>query len=425
MPPRRKVVITGVGVVSPIGIGNEAFWQSLSAGQSGVHQLPHLARHGLPLAIGAEIRDFSPLPFVHQRKSLKVMCRDIQLSVAAASLARQQAKLEPNQIDPDRLGVDFGAHTMPSDLEDLTPAYRVCLNGDQFDFSRWGEHALDAMHPLWMLKYLPNMPACHVAIAHNARGPNNSITQNEVSSLLAISEAVRAIERNWADAMIAGGAGSRVLPKMLVNSSLCDSFSRRTSDPAAACRPFDADRDGLVNGEGAAAFILEEEQFAQSSGATILARVLGYGAGCEVRRTVAGKSIPLQGTGIEVSIAAALRDAGLTSADIGHVNAHGLSTQEDDRAEAQAIRRLLGSVPVTAPKSYFGNLGAGTGAVELAVSLLSLIHSSVPPTLNYHRPDPACPIHVLHTSPTANLPPIALSLNHCTAGQTAAIILGR
>jgi 3-oxoacyl-[acyl-carrier-protein] synthase II len=418
MAPPREVVITGVGVASPIGIGRQAFWHSLREGRSGIRPFADGQAVQESLRFGGVVPDFDPKQYVTPRKSLKVMSRDIQLGFTAAQLACDDAGLVEGAVDPDRFGVVFGADMIYCDPTELTDAFRSCLRDGAFDFAAWGQHALRQMYPLWLLKYLPNMPACHIAIARDARGPNNSLTLGDVSSLTALAEAVRVIERSLADVVISGGSGSRIHPMVLIFKQ-DDERSRRAHDPAAASRPFDADRDGLVYGEGAAALVLESRQSAEARGAKVLARVLGYANTFEPR---VGTN-PLEGLAIRSSIAGALRSAGLQPGDIGHVNAHGASTIRQDQLEAQAIRDLLGDVPVTAPKSYFGNLGAAGGAVELAASVLALEHQQIPPTLNYHRPDPLCPINVIHGQPAPLGPPTVLALSQASTGQAAAVVL--
>jgi 3-oxoacyl-[acyl-carrier-protein] synthase II len=418
MSQTREIVITGLGVVSPIGIGGEAFWNSLCEGRSGVRRLEVFNGSDLPPAIGADVSDFDPKQYVRPRKSLKVMSRDIQLAFAAADLACAQASLESHPIDPERLGIVFGADMIACDLSEMIDAFRGCIVEGRFDFDRWGEQSMAQMFPLWMLKYLPNMPACHVGIALDARGPNNSLTLGEVSSLAAIAEAVRVIERGQADAMVAGGASSRVHPTIWAYRSAFH-LSKRTDDPAAACRPFDLARDGMIHGEGAGTFVLEERRSAEARGATILARVLGFATTFEPR--AAGKE--LRGKAIRASITQALRSAGLQPDQVGHVNANGLSTALDDRLEAQAIRDTLGDVPVTAPKSFFGNLGAGTGAVEMVASVLAFQHGLVPFTLNYEQADPDCPVNVIRQTPMKLSTPVALILNQARIGQSVAVVL--
>ncbi|HEY2882423.1 MAG TPA: beta-ketoacyl synthase N-terminal-like domain-containing protein, partial [Pirellulales bacterium] len=280
MPPlepdaAREVVITGVGVVSPIGIGREAFWTSLAHGVSGVRPITLFDASDNPVKIGAEVVDFDPKQYVRPRKSLKVMSRDIQFGFAAADMALADAGVAPNSQDPDRFGVVFGSEMIYCELAELEAVYRATLPEGQFDFDRWGEAMMSNIYPLWLLRNLPNMVACHIAIVHDARGPNNTIGHSDVSSLGAMIEAVRVIQRDAADIMIAGGVGARINPTSMAYRGDGD-LSHRNDNPAGASRPFESNRDGLVNGEGAAAFILESRQHAQQRGAPILARVLSF-----------------------------------------------------------------------------------------------------------------------------------------------------
>ena len=418
MDSKHSIVVTGMGVISPIGIGVEPYWDSLLTGRSGVDLLPWKGDAQLADPMGGAVRDFEPARFIRPRKNLKVMGREIQLGVAAAEMACVDAKLARGAVAPERLGVVFGADMMVTELDEVVAAYRACMADGGFSFSLWGDRAIPELFPLWMLKYLPNMPACHIGIAHDARGPNNSHTLAEISGLSALAEAASVIRRGQADVMIAGGVSTRIHP--LTMSRYCSlELSQRGSNPQAASRPFDSGRDGMVLGEGAAAFVLEDRRHAEARGATVLARLLGC-----VSRFGAGATDPdRKASAIRLAIRGALEAAGVAPGDVGHVNAHGLSTIEDDRIEAQAIRELLADVPVTAPKSYFGNLGAGTGAVELVASVLGLQHGLVPPTLNYHTPDPACPVRVVHGQPLAGTSPVALSLNHSATGQAVAAVL--
>ncbi len=407
-----------MGIVSPIGTGIEAFWSALTEGRSGVVATTRFDGGAAPCPIAGEVRDYDAKQYVRPRKNIKVMGRDIQLAMGAADMACKDARFDVSPVVPERLGVAFGADLIPCELDEMIDAYRGCIVDGKFDFARWGERAMSDLFPLWMLKYLPNMPACHIAISQDARGPNNSITLAEVSSLTAIGESFRVIERGQADAIVAGGTSSRIHPTFWVRRELYE-LSHRFEDPAAACRPFDADRDGMVFGEGAAAFVLEERQHALGRGARILARVLGHACTFEPQHDDA----PPQGDAIRRAIRGALGEAGLGPSDLGHVNAHGASTPLDDQVEAQAIHDTLDGVPVTAPKSYFGNLGAGTGAVELAVSVLACQKGLVPATLNYQRPDPNCPVNVIHGEPLKQSRPTALVLNHVREGRATALVL--
>jgi 3-oxoacyl-[acyl-carrier-protein] synthase II len=334
------------------------------------------------------------------------------LGCASATIAMEDAQLSIGKYDPDRLGVVMGSELFychPSDLEDV---YRDCQAPDNFDFDLFGERAMSDIYPLWMLKHLPNMVACHIGISYDARGPNNTIVSEEVSSLSALIEASQIIKRGDADVMIAGGTSSRLgATTMAFRGDI--NLSRRLDDPAAASRPFEAFRDGMVIGEGAASFVLESREHAESRGANIFARVIGHGQGFHRDLGPATKN----------SIVSALRSAELGASEIGHVNANGRSTVADDREEAHAIRETLGDVPVTAPRSFFGYLGAGGGAVEFAASVLAIAKNEVPVTLNYDKPDPDCPVNVVHDRPIQAISAKAMVLNQTPMGQAVAIVL--
>jgi 3-oxoacyl-[acyl-carrier-protein] synthase II len=292
------------------------------------------------------------------------------------------------------------------------------MKQQDFDIERWSKLAMGELYPLWMLKYLPNMPACHIGIRYDARGPNNTISQGDVSSLMALAEAADVIRRDQADLMIVGGTGSRLNLTDLMWHRGAGLSLDGNGPPAAVCRPFDARRSGMVYGEGAAQFALESRERAEKRGARILARV----AGAASRSELSANSMRPRGDAIRRAIEAALVIAQMKPHDIGHVNAHGNSTIDDDQAEAQAIRAALGDVPVTAPKSFFGNLGPGSGAVELAVSLLGVEHGAIPPTLNYKSRDPNCPVNVVtKLQPTERKTFIAL--NHNPSGAAAAVVI--
>ena len=267
------------------------------------------------------------------------------------------------------------------------------------------------------------MPACHVAIEHDAQGPNNTITCRDASALLALGEAVRVIERGAADAMIVGACSSNIHPVDLTKFNLFENLSHRDDDPEHACRPFDVTRDGTIVGEGAAAFIVERYEHAIARGANIYAEVLGVGAGSDG----SGHTNGSDGRGIARSIQAALRRSNIEPDQIGHINAHGKSTQRDDLVEARGYYWGLGDatrrIPVTALKSYFGHFDGGSGAVELAGSLLALRNETLPATLNYRIPDPRCRLNVVHDGPQPLRNLTALTVNRTAIGQSAAAII--
>ena len=412
----QEVVLTGIGIACPLGVGREAVWSAIEKRQSGVRHLPALAAMNYPWPIGGEVPDFEPKQYVKPRKSLKVMCRETQLGFTAAELAWADAALEEAALDHERLGVVFAANVFRSQLEDLTELYLKTSEHGDFSLAHWSDD-IRTMYPLWMLKYLPNMTGCHIGIAHDARGPNNTIVEGNVSSLLAIIEAADVIARGHADVMLTGATGSMLSLVDLAWHGGAD-MSRSVDEPAAACRPFEANRDGMVISEGAAVFVLESAAHAEQREAKVQGRILGYGRRCE---SCSNTQKPT-GQSIHQAIEAALEMSQLQADQIGHVNAHGLATIDDDAIEAQAIRQTLGDVPVTAPKSFLGNLGASSGAAELAVSLLGLQQGVVPPTLNYDEPDLACPVNVVGAAQPARAGNV-LALNHKVTGQAVSLLI--
>jgi 3-oxoacyl-[acyl-carrier-protein] synthase II len=384
---------------------------------------------GLPNDVGAEIRDFDlktyALPKYRNalRKSRKYMARDIQLAVAAAQLAVADAGLVDGGVDPTRIGIDLGAGLISSELDELAPAIdRASDGGKPFDFQVWGRESIGMIEPIWLLKYLPNMLACHISILIDCQGPNNTITEADTSSNLAIAEAARVIARGRADVMIAGGADSKIHPLSLVRMALLENMSRWKGEPGQACRPFDRRRDGWVPGEGAGILILEEREHALARGARIHGEVLGGGSGCDAMP--AGGLDP-EGGGTAVAIAAALQEAGLAPGEIGHISAHGAATKAADLAEARAIARIFGPrrIPVTALKGYMGNLVSGCGAVEAISSLIGVNRGRIPAVLNCDAPDPEMELDLVLKSPRPTRNPFFLSTNLTPNGQAAAVVL--
>jgi 3-oxoacyl-[acyl-carrier-protein] synthase II len=429
--PARRVVITGVGLVSPVGNDAESLWDAFLNERSGVAKMKRVATEFLPTPYGAEawdfsghIDDFGELESRQKRtirKGLKVMCREIQMGVAAAQKAITSSNLVAHR-DPDRTGVMFGADYILTTPDEFADGVRNCIDENgQFDFSRWAEDGLPRVTPLWLLKYLPNMPASHVAIFNDLRGPNNSITLREASANLACSEAFTTIKRGAADAMVVGATGSRVNPLRTVHVMIQEELATNGEDPAKLCRPFDLDRSGVVVGEGAGAIVIEELGHAQERGATILGEIAGYGSSTVASR----EGVADCGKAIENVLRQCLRTASLTPDAIGHVNAHGLGTHVCDAAEAQAIQRMFGDrqIPVMAPKSYFGNLGAGSGMIELIASLTAMEKNTLFPILNYETPDPDCPIRASRSGDSPG--DCFVNVNVSPQGQASALVVRR
>jgi 3-oxoacyl-[acyl-carrier-protein] synthase II len=418
-----------MGLVSPLGNTPQALWEALAAGQSGVRPLTRFPCDTMPVKCGAEaieftadIENFGPLDKLMQRtirKGLKVMCREIQMAVASAQLALVDARLDAAQRNPERVGVTFGSDYIMTAPEELTDGIRNCLDANGlFDWNRWAEFGLPKVDPLWLLKYLPNMPASHVAIYNDLRGPSNSITMREASGNLTLGEAYTTIVRGSADAIVAGATGTRIHSLKTVQVALQEELAEGDDAPARMSRPFDKGRRGMVLGEGAGVLVLEEREAA-------LTEHLGEDRRAAMAADSSGR--PDYEHALALAGAKALRDAGLEPASVGHVNAHGLSTVALDRAEARALQRVFGTraaqVPVVAAKSNFGNLGAGGSVVELMGSILAFRHGSLFPLLNYESPDPDCPIRAVVDQAT---PPggTVLKWSVTPQGQASAIVLG-
>jgi 3-oxoacyl-[acyl-carrier-protein] synthase II len=434
-PTPRRVVITGIGVVCPLGSTKEALWEGLSQGRSGVGPLTMSHSDGLPLRFGGEARqftgdidDFGPLDKEQKkaiRKGLKVMCRECQMGVAAAQWALADAGLKLGAGDPDRTGISFGADYMLSVPEEFSEGVAHCLDEQgEFHFSRWGTEGIAKMSPLWLLKYLPNMPASHLAIYNDFRGPNDSLTMREAAANAALGEAYQIIRRGSADTMLVGATGTRLHSMKMIHAVQQEEvfLNEAGADPATASRPFDRDRRGVVLGEGAGAIVLEELATAQARGAAIYGEVLGAATSSVVGpRMLAQRSRAMQNV-----LQAVLRSAEASPDDVGHLHAHGLSTRTCDAEEAGAIQAVFSArrnpLPVIAAKSYFGNLGAGSGMVELIASLLAFQHDRLFPILNYATPDPECPVAAVRNGdarPGASF----ININVTPQGQAAAVMV--
>lgn len=430
----RRVVITGTGLISPLGHSANDLWSSLSNGKSGVSVIDAIPTEHFSSDIGGQCREFTGAienfgeldkKMTRQiKKVLKIMCRDIKLGVAAAQLAFADAGLNADNYDPARFGTVFGCDYIITMPDDYAAGVQKCLNEEsEFEFTDWAEKGKPEVEPLWLLKYLPNMPASHVAIFNNLQGPSNSLTVREASANLAVAEATTIIRRGSADRMIAGATGSRIHPLRTVHLDLQEQLANRNSEAAAgdatkACRPFDIDRNGMVLGEGAGVLVLEEMNAAKERGATILAEVVGYGSSAVA--DTSGK--PDYQTAFENVLLGALETSGIDKADIGHVHAHGLSSPQVDQDEAIAIQKVLGDRPVTAAKSYMGNLGSGSGMVEIISSVMAMKNGSLFPIMNCDSLDEKCPINAVTTTDVA-AGDTFINLNITPQGQASSVVI--
>lgn len=428
MSQTRRAVITGCGALTPIGNDALAIWASLSQGRSAVGPISAFDASKLPCGMAGEVKDFVARKHLDNKneieramgKSLKLMARTIQLGLIAAKYAMKDAGLARGQFDPTRFGIVFGSSLIAIEMDEIVQASQAALDNPEKepDLLAWGEKGLETIEPTWMLKYLPNMAACHVSVMYDLQGPSNSITENDVGSLNALGEAVRHIGRRQADAFLVGGADSKISYLSQARHALFMPLSRRNDEPARACRPFDRDRDGMVFGEGAAVLVVEELEHARKRGAKIAAEILGFASAFDARR---------DGAGLGRAIAQALNEAGIEPDDLDHVNAHGCGVPEWDRIEAAGIRLALGPaadrVPVFASKGYTGNLGPASGVTEIGFELVAAAQGMLPPSINHEQPDPACPILVHAQGLRPITRPYVLKIGMTDLGQCAAVVL--
>jgi 3-oxoacyl-[acyl-carrier-protein] synthase II len=399
----RRVVITGMGVVSPLGLALDDLWTGLVEGRSGVGPLEAFPSGGIPLhhaaqarAFTGDIADFGPLDGERKkaiRKGCKVMCRESQMAVAAAQRAIHDCGAAADHHAPERFGCVFGSDYMLTLPEDFTAGVAKCRGADgSFDFSLWAVEGMPQLTPLWLLKYLPNMPASHIAIYNDLRGPSNSLTLREASGHLAAGEAVVTIQRGAADIMVVGATGTRVHPMKTVHALQSEQVATGEDDPTRWSRPFDKQRRGMVLGEGAAVLILEALEHAEARAARIYGEIVGHAA----RTCTDASGVGRRRQAVASAMGRALELAALPADRLGHIHAHGASTMTGDREEAEAIRDVLGtaagSTPTVAAKSHFGNLGGGSGLAECIGSILAMRRGELFPLLNFETPDDACAI---------------------------------
>jgi len=429
----RRVVVTGIGVVCPLGVGAAAFWQNLLAGQCGIGPIRSFDPAGFDCRIGGQcppyrIADFVPKSY---RKATKVMARDIELAVVAADDAFRSSGLaskaytDTPAFDGRRFGCNIGAGLINAELNELTAAFHVARDGPQLDLRKWGTEGMNQLTPLWLLKYLPNMLACHVTIIHQLKGPSNTITCADASSHLAIGEAFRTIQRGDADLAICGGAECKVQPMGLLRQCLLKRLNTAANDaPVSAVRPFDAAAAGTAVAEGGGLLILEEHQHALARKATIYAEVAGFGASQDCYSLTepdpAGRSYAN-------AIAAALRDARVEAGQLDLLVPHGLGIAEYDRRELTGLRSALGSslseVALAPIKAQTGNLAAGCG-VDVVAAVLGLHHNTVPPAINTRQPLDGLKLSVSEQPRTRTIT-TALSSVYSLGGQNAALVFKR
>ncbi len=423
----RRVVITGIGVVSPNGVGRQAFGEAIAEGRSGVGPIESFDTSGQAIKIAGEVKGFDVMRYLgDHKKSAKTMSRAVGFAVGAGSLAVEDSGLNTGALDPSRFGVCMGAGITPVDIRELVDPIAQGIGTDGFSLGRFAAARAETMDPLWLLKHLPNMAAAHLSILHHAMGPNTTVVTACAAGTQAVGDAFRLIARGDADVMIAGGCDSRIDPLMIVAYEAMKAVSHSLRLPPEVSRPFDGERDGFVLGEGAAVLILESLQHAKRRRAKIFAEVRGYGSSFDAHGLTRPEP---EGKGAALSMMAALREARIDPADVDYINAHGTSTRLNDLMETVAVKRVFGhrakAIPMSSQKSMVGHLIGASGALEAAATAILLDTGVVPPTINQSTPDPACDLDYVPNTARETSARIAISNSFGFGGQNASLVLAK
>jgi 3-oxoacyl-[acyl-carrier-protein] synthase II len=411
MTDRRRVAVTGVGVVSPLGTGAESTWKALVSGESGAGPVTKFDVSDFGTKIACEVKDFEPTDFMEQRDARR-SDRFSQYAVASAVQAAEQAGwTNAVPYDAARVGVVIGSGI--GGIETLEAQHKVLL-----------ERGPSKMSPFTVPLLMVNGASGSVAMRFGLHGPNYSCVSACASGAHSIGEAVNMIRHGLADAMVAGGSEAPITPLAFGAFACMGALSRRNDDPQRASRPFDADRDGFVIAEGAAVLVLEEWDSAVERGAEILAEVVGYGATCDGFHLTQPDP---EGTGATAAMRAAIADGGLETGDIGYINAHGTSTPFNDKIESLAIRNVFGAEapPVSSTKSATGHLTGAAGAIEAAFSVLALTTSTLPPTINQETSDPECDLDYIPNSARNTKVEHVMSNSFGFGGHNACLVFKR
>jgi len=389
---RRRVVVTGIGCVTPLGADMETVWRRLLAGESGISYITLFDASNFPTKISAEVRHWDLSDVGLDPAEWKYQGRHTHFAIGAAQKAMADCGLDTAKIDPTRFGVYTGSGEGQQDFERFTRIMVAALSGgDKLDLAKFTKTGLEVLHPVLELEQEPNMPASHLASLFGAEGPNINCLTACAASSQAIGEAVEIIRRGEADIMLSGGTHTMIHPFGVTGFNLLTALSTRNDEPTKASRPFDRHRDGFVLGEGAGMVVLEALDHARARGARIYGEMTGYGSTADAFRIT---DTHPEGRGAISCIKMALADAGANLDDIDYINAHGTSTSVNDKVETLAIKKVFGQrayqIPVSSTKSMMGHLIAAAGATELIFCLLAIRDNVVPPTTNYETPDPDC-----------------------------------
>ncbi len=407
---KRRVVVTGIGVITPIGIGKDEYFKALKEGKCGVDLITRFDTTDFDAKIAAEVKNFDPCEYI-DKKECRRMDRFTQYAVAASKMAVDDAALDVNSIDSDRFGVCIGSGI--GGMETLEA---------QHDILR--EKGPGRVSPFMVPMMISNIASGNVSIALNAKGPNTTVVTACASATNAIGEAFRMIQRGDAELMVTGGTEASITPLSVAGFCSMKALSTRNDDPKAASRPFDKDRDGFVMGEGAGMLIIEELEHAKKRGAFIYGEVVGYGTTGDAHHITAPAP---DAYGAYKAMETAVNDAGIEAEQIDYINAHGTSTDLNDKLETLAIKRLMGekakNVAVSSTKSMTGHLLGAAGAVEAIACLMAINEGIIPPTINYTTPDEECDLDYVPNTARSREVTYAMSNSLGFGGHNASIML--
>jgi 3-oxoacyl-[acyl-carrier-protein] synthase II len=408
----RRVVVTGVGLVCACGIGTEETWQKLIAGNSGIRTITQFDASAFDCQIAGEVHGFDPFQWI-EKKELKKMARFIQLAIAATDFAVKMARLEVTEENADATGVYISSGIGGFDV----------IEREHSKFLQGGPGKIS---PFFIPAAIVNLASGNVSIRYGARGPNSATATACSASAHAIGDAFKIIQRGAAEVMIAGGSEAAITPMGIGGFAAMKALSTRNDEPTRASRPFDADRDGFVVGEGSGVLILESLEHAEGRGAPILAEIVGYGMSGDAYHITQPSE---QGDGAFRVMMVTLKDAGITPEQVGYVNAHGTSTPIGDALETVALKRVFGDrakdVPISSTKSMTGHLLGGAGGLEAGISVLALRDQILPPTINQENPDPACDLDYIPNQARKAIVRYALSNSFGFGGTNASLLFKR
>ncbi|WP_213951254.1 beta-ketoacyl-ACP synthase II [Tepidanaerobacter syntrophicus] len=406
----KRIVVTGMGVVSPVGIGINKFWNSLIGGKSGIDKITAFNAEDLPSKIAGEVRDFNPEDYI-DRKELKRLDRFTQFAVAATKMAFEDAQLDLSKIDPTRVGVILGSGIGGANTWE--EQHTILL-----------EKGPRRVSPFFIPMMIINMASGQTAMAFNLKGPNFTVVTACASGTNAIGEAFRVLQRGDADIIVSGGTEASITMLSLAGFSSMKALSTRNDEPTKASRPFDRDRDGFVIGEGAGIVILETLESALSRNARIYGEIVGYGSTADAYHLT--QPAP-EGEGASRAMMASILDAGLKPEDVDYINAHGTSTPLNDKFETMAIKNTFGKhayeLAVSSTKSMTGHLLGAAGAIEFIAATLAVYNDEIPPTINHENPDPECDLNYVPNKSIKRQVNVALSNSMGFGGQNASVVV--